>query len=162
MALPAPYFGCNIDDVLQSTDNFFAEYNRTMPAEDLGGFNPRVRGYGSLWAEVQSRPSLPGHYVIAGLSGNMSGVPVAHFMDYDVARTFAKHFGECRVFALRNADRWRAFVKAAHAAKAIDAGHLERLMSLGRCSGILDGRELGADDIQDLYETNSPLVAWGE
>lgn len=155
MTLPAPYFGRNIDDVLSETDRFFDEYNRSIPKEDLDGFNPRVRGYGTLWAELYERPSIPGVYVIGGVSGNMSGVPVAHFNDRDVAKRYAKDFGEGRVMALENGDRWTAFINAAHKTKGIDADRRSHLLSLSRKTGILNGRELTISEVRDLYENGS-------
>lgn len=152
MALPKPYGGNDIQTILNRTDESFAWYNATMPVEDLGGFNPKVRGYGTLWAERSDMGRNCGHVVVAGVVGNMSGVPIAELESDEAARAYAKDFEAGKVVALMNHARWTEFVKAAHAAKPIDASHLSFLKSRSSRTAIAaNGIEIDSGEIAKLY-----------
>lgn len=138
MALTAPYFGRNVDDLIAECDAGYRKHAGSEPCEDLDAFNSRVTGYGTAWCEVQSREFLPGLYVVAGVVGNMSGVPVAQFPcdQVSAAKQYARDFESGKCFVVQNGARWCDYVNAMMECRKVDAGLYQHLISLGRSSGI--------------------------
>ena len=151
--LPTPYQGRDVMDIEAEVSASYRDYNRRLPAGDLNAFNPNVKTFGQPWAEVHDIPAH-GLVVIAGLSGNMSGVAVAVFATNHeaAAKAYARDFEQGKAFAIIGGDNWKAFVKAAHDAKPLDSAARSQLLAMGRTEGITsDGRTVGAVGLQAIY-----------
>lgn len=138
MTLAKPYGGRDVDEVVSDCDAGYREYSRTIPQEDLSGFNPAVSGYGTVWSCVCDKASLPWLVVLAGVVGNMTGVPVAMFdrVDADAACQFSRDFEAGKCFVLCNGPRWNDYVNAMQKTRKVNADIYSRLNSLSRSSGI--------------------------
>jgi len=126
------------------------------PVEMLDMFN-FVKGYGEVWCEVVDRESFPYLFVVAGVCGNMSGVPVARFAraSRSAAIQFARDFEQGKCFVLQNGPRWCDYINAMQGFRKVDAGKYQRLISLGRSTGISlnTGNTVSQRDVQAAYES---------
>ena len=152
MTLNAPYFGQDISELEKDCMNSIQTHFKTEPKEDLSQFNPNVKTYGHIWADVCEK--IDGVFVVAGISGNMTGVPIALF-DYtnrDDARRYAAAFQRGKVFTIMNDERWCDYINAAHEAKSLDSGTRQWLISKGRKSGMtIDGGTYSQDALKQYF-----------
>ena len=129
---------------------------KTEPKEELTWFVATVPTFGRVWCELVERNA--GIYVVGGISGNMTGVPVALFpySERDTANRYAKDFADGKVFAAMNGRRWNAYIDAAHACKRMNSTLVWSLKNRGRISGLTaDGREVFASKLVSEYINGS-------
>lgn len=161
MSIGKPYFGQNIEELEEACSRSLREHSQAAPREDLDAFNSNVCGYGSVWAEVCEKACEL--YVVAGLVGNLSGVPVAIFRlsARDAARKYASDFEAGRAFTLQNDERWCDYVNAASKCKSLNSGDMQLLLSRGRKSGMtLAGRCFTQQELQAAYEADD--IPWAK
>lgn len=131
------YGGRDVEELCRECDDRYREYIRTVPSEVLE-FNTKVSTFGNQWCDVVSDRMCLGLFVVAGVSGNMTGVPIAEFprSQYEAAKRYAKDFEQGQCFAIQNGPRWCDYINAMQAARKIDSHKYQRLISLGRSTGI--------------------------
>lgn len=154
MTLPKPYFGQDIEQLEKDCSEYLRIHEATEPREDLAAFNPAVKGYGTLWAEIVERNA--GLYVIAGIVGNMSGVPIALFSrsHRDAAKRYVDDFGHGRSFTIANDERWCDYINAANEFRPMSSTDRQWLISKGRKSGMtLEGKTYSQAELQKAYES---------
>lgn len=133
-----PYAGQNVEELVAECEAGHREYSRTIPTENLQAFNPSIKTYGALWCDVVDKDYLPWLIVVAGVSGNMTGVPIAQFsrIDFDAAKQYARDFERGMCFVLCNGPRWSDYINAMQQCRKVNADVYSKLNSLSRSSGI--------------------------
>lgn len=152
MSLSAPYFGNDIETLQQECSVSLAKHYASEPKEDLSAFRATVQGFGEVWAELCDR--VDGTFVVAGIVGNMSGVPIALFAgcDRDAALRYARDFEAGKTFTISNDARWCDYVNAAMSVKKLNSGDRANLISRGRKTGItLSGVTHTQESLQAAY-----------
>lgn len=155
MGLPVPYFGQDVGDMMKECDAWYREYSKTLPTEDLAGFHAHVNQYGAVWTAILDREFLPWLFVIAGVSGNMTGVPIAQFsrVDRQAAINYARDFEDGKNFVLCNGSRWCDYVNAMQKTRKVDADVYACLIARSRSSGIsfLTGNTITRHEMLSAY-----------
>ena len=125
------------------------------PREDLSLFN-HVGQFGSVWCTVVDRVNLPHIFVVAGVCGNMTGVPIAAFerQHRKAAIVYAGDFESGKCFVLQNGPRWCDYINAMQSFRKIDADKYQKLISLGRSTGIslATGETVSQSKMRESYE----------
>lgn len=129
-----------------------ASHYASEPKEDLSAFRASVIGFGEVWTELCDR--VDGTFVVAGIVGNMSGVPIALFAgcDRQAALRYARDFASGKTFTIMNDARWCDYVNAASSVKKLNSGDRSNLVSRGRRTGLtLSGVTHTQESLQAAY-----------